>query len=142
MQISKELYEKFDLYGKAVLTEDGSEILDDRKKAMPVGLKRPPSLLEQIRRLMRGPLAQEARENEMETFEEANNFDAEDPEEAELFSGYEIGPDDLPVTTSEIQPPDEPLPTDNKNGSEDLVSGDQESAQQPPEAKSAEGAAN
>lgn len=104
MQITKELYEMFDKYGKAVLTEDGSEILDDRKIDLPVGIRRPPTLLEQIKRLMRGPLAEEARQQEKETFDEANNFEAEDPEDAEFFSGYEVSPDDIPVTMKDINP--------------------------------------
>lgn len=135
MQISKELYEKFDKYGKAILNEDGSEILDDRKVESAVHLKRPLSLVEQIKRLMRGPLAAEARQNEMETLEEANDFDSiEDPEDAQNFSGYEIGPDDIPVTMEDVEPPPDPLPDNNNIPPEDLVSGGDAPPEVPPEA--------
>jgi hypothetical protein len=105
MKITKELYEQFDKTGKAIIAEDGGEILDDRKIDLPVGVQRPPSLVEQIKRLMRGPLAQQAREQEMESFEESDDFEWDDPEETEMDTPYAVNAEDLPVTMEMEEPP-------------------------------------
>lgn len=61
------------------LDEKGHEIPDSTPMALPVGFKRPESLQDQIRRLIRSErLAMEASSLGRETFEEADDFDVGD----------------------------------------------------------------
>ena len=66
------------------------EVLDDTPVAMPLSACRPPNLTEQIAKMVRAAI-QEERQDEMETFEEANDFEEEDPEAIDL-SPYELTP--------------------------------------------------
>lgn len=68
--------EKQPLYGPA----KGREMPDAKPMEIPVGFKRPETLAEQVQRLVRTQLSQEAAQSGLETFEEANDFDiADDP---------------------------------------------------------------
>lgn len=61
------------------LDELGREILDDTPMAPPVGFNPQPSLAETIRNMVRSErLAQEAGEHDLESFEEADDFDVGD----------------------------------------------------------------
>lgn len=63
---------------------DGSrgEVLDGTPMALPVGFRRPPSLIEQMRLMIRNEMSQAAAQKGRETFEEANDFDvADDPDD-------------------------------------------------------------
>lgn len=62
-----------DLYG-----EKAGPKMDPTPMAIPAGFKRPPTLAEQVQRLVRGALSQAAAEKGLETFEEANDFDIPD----------------------------------------------------------------
>lgn len=53
----------------------GHEIPDKTPVAVPVGYRRPPSLTEQIRMLIRHQMSEQARGEGRETFEEADDFD-------------------------------------------------------------------
>lgn len=68
--------------------EKGEEILDPTPVAMPVGFHRPPSLAEQVRRLVRTEFSRQAAALGEETFEEADDFDCGD--DPELKSKYEL----------------------------------------------------
>lgn len=63
----------------AKLNENGHEILDPTPMAIPIGFKRPETLAEQIKRMVRSErLAQEAEAQGYETWEEADDFDVDD----------------------------------------------------------------
>lgn len=56
----------------------GHELPDPTPVAIPVGLKRPESLQDQIRRLVRNELSAHAVAHGRESFEEADDFEVED----------------------------------------------------------------
>lgn len=61
------------------LDQDGREVLDTTPVAPPVGYRRQPSMVENIRAMIRSEkLRQEAAEAGYETFEEADDFDVGD----------------------------------------------------------------
>lgn len=60
-----------------MLDERGREVLDSTPVAIPVGFKRPESLAETIRRLVRSQVSSYASEHGLESFEEANDFDVD-----------------------------------------------------------------
>lgn len=61
------------------LDEQGREIPDPRPMEIPMGFKKPETLADQVRRLIRSEkLAQLASSQEMETFEESEDFDIDD----------------------------------------------------------------
>lgn len=58
---------------------EGAEVLDSTPMALPVGFTRPPTLQEQVARLVRSEAFRIAAEkNGIETFEEADDFDDPD----------------------------------------------------------------
>lgn len=61
-------------------------------------LNRPLTLQEQIRRCLRVELSKKAQESEMETFDEANDFEVDETGDAPL-SGYEVMTNEYPVPT-------------------------------------------
>lgn len=68
----------------------GQEIPDQTPVEMPAGFKKPESLTEQIRRLIRTEMSQEAVAEGKESWEDANDFDV-DEADAELHpTEYEI----------------------------------------------------
>lgn len=62
--------------GKAILMPDGSEVLDPRPVALPVGFERPESIQEMIKRLVTDPLIREemAASQIVDSFEDADDF--------------------------------------------------------------------
>lgn len=56
----------------------GREIPDDTPVEMPIGYKRPPSLVEVIQRLIKTEVSRQAVEDGEESFEEADDFDCGD----------------------------------------------------------------
>lgn len=65
----------------------GEEIPDPKPMALPVGFERPEALVDTIRRLVRSEELASAAEAEMETFDEADDFDVE--EDLRVDSPYE-----------------------------------------------------
>lgn len=63
--------------------KDGRELPDPRPMEIPAGFKRPETLQEQIRRLIRTDVSAFAEDQGAESFWEANDFDTED-DDAEL----------------------------------------------------------
>lgn len=99
-----------------VLDERGREVLDPTPVSMPVGFKRPMSIQEQIRILVKTELSRKAHEEGNETFDEADDFVIGD--EPELRSRYELddeqeryreeaqpSPGTVPPKPPEDQPP-------------------------------------
>lgn len=70
------------------LTQDGSEILDSKPMEIPVGFTRPPSLQEQVQRLIRTEMSQQAHGRGEETFEESEYFGEDD--DMDPSSPYEL----------------------------------------------------
>lgn len=65
---------KFDqLYG-----EEAGPVIDGTPMAIPAGFRRPPTLAEQVQRLVRGALSRQAEDAGFENFDEANDFDVPD----------------------------------------------------------------
>jgi len=72
----------------AHLDERGHEVLDPTPMEIPLGFKRPPTLQEQIRQLIRTEMSQNAKGKGMETFEEADDFEVGD--DFDPSSPYEL----------------------------------------------------
>lgn len=71
----------------AELDKNGHEILDDTPVAIPLRLTRPPTIVDQVRRLVRGAMSDLAQSQGNESFEEADDFDIGDDYEPD--SPYE-----------------------------------------------------
>lgn len=74
---------------KTQLTEDGRERPNPRPIAPPPGYVKAPSISEQIRTMVQRELSQAAANNDMETFEEADDFDMPD-DPLDPRSPYEV----------------------------------------------------
>lgn len=69
------------------LTKEGSEILDSKPMEVPVGFMRPPSLQDQVRRLIRTEMSEQEYRKGGETFEESEEFGEE---EEDFGTPYEL----------------------------------------------------
>lgn len=86
--------------GKAVLDSDGSEILDPRPMALPIGFERPESIQDTIRRLVTDrQIKAELEASGVESFDEADDFEVED--DLPLESPYEENFDPQHIVTRE-----------------------------------------
>lgn len=87
--------------------DKGREIPDKTPLEMPLGLKKPESMEDMIRRYVRVEASKVARHEGMETFEEADDFDMEDEDDLEdPYSVYyvneqEMKPENLSGETPE-----------------------------------------
>lgn len=70
------------------LNDQGSEVLDSKPMEIPVGFSRPPSLQEQVQRMIRNEYSQQAHARGEETFEESEDFGEEDRDD--MSSPYEL----------------------------------------------------
>lgn len=68
----------------------GEELPDDTPLELPLRFKRPPSLQDQIKAMVRSVLSQAAADQGMESFEEADDFDVSD--DIDLRSHHELTP--------------------------------------------------
>lgn len=95
----------------AKLDDRGREILDDTPVAIPVKFKRPETLAEQIRRVIREEASRAAQHAGYETFEEADDFDVED-DDYNPRSPHELSLDQEleGYARNEGRPPDETKP--------------------------------
>lgn len=94
------------------LDENGHEILSDKPIAMPLGMKTPESLQDQIRRLVKYEnFAQKMSGDDADTFEEADDFDiGDDFDPSSPFEQFfdpfiqrDVSPDDLQRNTDEYK---------------------------------------
>lgn len=69
--------------------KEGREVPDPRPVAVPIGFRRPESLTNQIRRMVRNELSQVAAARGVESFREANDFELEDDAE-DFLTPYEV----------------------------------------------------
>lgn len=104
---------------KTNLNEFGQEVLDPRPLSIPVGFQRPPTLQEQIRRLMRFEYEniRNAGVDDVETPEEAEDFDT--GEDLDIQSPYEIDDDPVVVPTSTLREEIEEIQKEDNNTSEE-----------------------
>lgn len=89
--------------------EDGKEYPNPTKNVL-TGISRPPTLKEQIQRVLRNELSRQVQAQGYETFEESQDFDIED--DAEPLSGYEISEmvEEVPVEKPSEAPENVPEP--------------------------------
>lgn len=98
----------------ARFNERGQEIPDDTPLAIPLGMKKPESLVEMMRRLIRSDVSRFAQDQGEETFEEANDFDVEE-DDAELHSSpYELMTDEVPRAQAKPEKPHGDNRTENE----------------------------
>lgn len=75
LEKAKEFWDK----GRSFIAPDGSEVPDPRPVEMPIGFERPESIQDMIRRLVTDPaLRAGLTANELETFDEADDFEVDD----------------------------------------------------------------
>lgn len=67
---------------------NGKEVVDQTPVSVPSGWSRPEPLADTIRRMVRAEVSRAAAAEDMETFEEADDFDCEDDDDP--LSQYEI----------------------------------------------------
>lgn len=77
------------------LTNDGREIVDGTPIAPPLGFIKQPSLHELMRAMVIEHAAARARGQEVETFEDADDFDMDDDDEPSRHSPYEANFDPI-----------------------------------------------
>ncbi len=63
--------------------------MDNTPVDMPIGMERPPSMRELVQEYVEGALSQRAQDEQMGTFEEEDDFEADDPDLLDL-SGFEV----------------------------------------------------
>ncbi len=85
------------ILAERIWTED----LDTTPMAAPVGADRPMTLQEEIQRFIKTEISQAAEDKQMETFEEADDFEEDDPDHVDL----------TPYNLTQLQE-EEPLPLD------------------------------
>lgn len=101
--------------------ERGRELPDATPVALPLGAKRPESLTQQIRRMIRTEMSGQAAADGNETFEEANDFDVQE-DDAELgVTQYELMADE--VAPGAPRPRRPPVPEDEDDENEDDADG-------------------
>lgn len=103
--------------------DQGRELPDPKPVALPLGAKRPESITEQIRRLIRGEMSRQAVEEGNESFEEANDFDVDEPD-AELHdTEYQLMTEELPLGGPRPRPGEDEEEDDDDEISSDSDSG-------------------
>lgn len=94
-KLSKEDFKRLAKALTAEIREDGKELHNPIPAAINTGLNRPATLKDTIQRLIKVEVSENAALQGQETFEEANNFEMNDPFEREVFSSkYELMDDD------------------------------------------------
>lgn len=76
--------------------EKGREIPDPRPMEMPLGMRKPESMEDMIRRYVRVEASRIAQQEGMESFEEADDFEVEDDDLSDAPTQYmvpEVGPE-------------------------------------------------
>lgn len=91
---------------KKIKKKFGYEYPDPTPVEIPVELRKPETMDEKMRRIVREQISFRAAENGQETYEEANDFDVDDGfEDDALFSPYELK-DMLPEYNENMVTPD------------------------------------
>lgn len=108
--------------------EEGREVFERGPVEVPVGFRRPETLAEQVRRLVRNQFSMVAAVQGQETFEEANDFDVEEDDAELRLTGYEITDlqADAPLGVAEAkeEEEDDREPPDKKKPAEEPAKAD------------------
>lgn len=78
LYVTKKLMEDLTKLAYGMLNEKGHEVFNPTPKVLHTGVNRPPTLQEQIQRVLRINLSEQAEAQGAETFEESNDFDVVD----------------------------------------------------------------
>lgn len=101
----------------ATFDELGRQVPDPRPVEVPVGLKRPLTLQEEIKRFVRSELSTRAAAEGVETFEEADDFELDEDPDLVHPTEYEMVPegarDASDLTRPEPGPPPPPATQDD-----------------------------
>lgn len=99
--------------------DDGRQVCDSTPVEVPLRMQRPETQQEMFQRLIREHISQQALANEMESFEEADDFDVQDEFDSELNATiYEEMSPEVPIgQDSTIQ---EPVVTESSSTSADV----------------------
>lgn len=92
--------------GEVRQDEAGREIPDPNPMEVPLGMKRPATLAEQVQRLVRTSLSEHARMQGLETFEEAEDLEVD--EDFDPYTPYEVNFDPVlgrDVTAADLMDP-------------------------------------
>lgn len=92
--------------GEVRLDSDGREIPDPNQMEMPLGMKRPETLAEQVQRLVRTSISAHAAMHGAETFEEAEDLEVD--EDFDPYTPYEVEFDPVigrEVTAADLMDP-------------------------------------
>lgn len=81
---------------RAVLDDRGREVGDPVPVAPPIGMSRSPTMIENIRTMVRREMSEAAQLNQMETFDEADDFDVVD-DPLDPSTPYEVEFDPVPA---------------------------------------------
>ena len=101
------------------LDELGRELLDPTPMAPPIGYKRQPSLVEQIRKMVRDErLAADLAASGVETFEEADDFDVQDDYDPKSPFEYNFDPPVEPPKAAPPAPEAPPAPPEGPKASD------------------------
>lgn len=87
LKVTPELFNELKLLGTSMIDENHHEVPCPVPEEIVVS-KRPPSLKEQMQRLIRTELSAQMSNQGMETFEESDDFEIED--DGDPLSGYEV----------------------------------------------------
>lgn len=113
LKLHPETYEELSKLDQAMINELGQEVLNPKPKVLHVG-HRPPSLKEQIQRLIRQEVSLQAMNQGHETWDEANDLDVPD-DEPMPGSQYEMMMEefipDLPSSAGNPKQPPDAVPS-------------------------------
>lgn len=109
LKVTPDLFQELKALATSYIDDNHHEVPCPQPEELIVS-KRPPSLQEQIQRLIKVQLSQQMGQQGAETWEEANDFDVDD--ELDPISGFEIHDmiEEEPIPEPETEPAPEPSP--------------------------------
>lgn len=128
MKIKKSTFDKLTKLATAYLNQKGQEVNNPKPLNLAPGIGRPPTLQEQIQRIMRKEVSQQASAQGFETFEESQDFDIEDSFDSDQYETVyttmtEESPEPPPADPvldpppSPVKPEVQPEPSEDSIGS-------------------------
>lgn len=106
---------------EGLLDNLGREKPSDRPMAPPIGFKKQPSMIENIRNMIHHELSQRAAEQGFETADEADDFDVGD--DYDPHSPYEHNFEPAPPEGGDSPPPADPAPPPSPSGGKEGAGG-------------------
>ncbi len=124
MLLKKSTLKKLTDLNRSYLDAKGREVPNPKPMVLHPGIPRPATLQEQIQRVMRGELSNQAQQQGMDTFEEANDFNVKDDFDEELLdTHYTKMIDEIPIdfegernkpAVEPVKPVEEPVKEEKK----------------------------